>query len=110
MRGGKCSDALVSNLDLVPTVLDMAGLAPPDYMEPPAQRVLYFQHYKYIATEGAAPELYDLEEDPFELDNQSEAPEMRAVLLEMQRRLLGNMDKHGDRGEGAMDIRGQLHV
>lgn len=138
VTGGEQSGALVSNLDLVPTVLDMAGIAPPEYMDGQsltslmkgtaggredlmaehyghfkvhaAQRVLYFEQYKYIATQGAAPELYDLEKDPFELDNRSEAPEMRAVLREMRRRLLENMDRHGDRGEGASDIRGQLHI
>ncbi|MNC20386.1 Arylsulfatase [compost metagenome] len=138
VTGGEQSNALVSNLDLVPTVLDMAGITPPEYMDgqsltsllqgnaggredlmaehyghfkvQAAQRVLYFQQYKYIATQGAAHELYDLEKDPFELDNRSDAPEMREILREMQRRLLDNMDRHGDRGEGASDIRGQLNI
>ena len=124
MTGGQCVDSLTSNLDVVPTILDMAGLPVPDGMDGqsllalarqqvPAreqlmcehyghfrvhlqQRTLYWKHYKYTATETAPHELYDLEADPFEMHNLIHSPEAGDLLKEMQRRLLAEMELHQD--------------
>lgn len=134
-NGGSC-DALVSNLDLVPTVLEMAGCRPPSYMDGLSmapllrgencmredlmaqhyghfgirapQRVLYYKNYKYIANEKDVHELYDLEQDPFERKNLIIEPEYKNVVDCMCQRLLTNMEKHEDCGELVQDIRARL--
>ncbi len=131
---GTKSHALVSNLDLVPTVLDMAGIDPPGYMDGQSmvallkggnaiwredfmaqhyghfqnhvpQRALYYQNYKYIAADGDVHELYDLEKDPFELDNLVNNPALQDVVREMRGRLLDTMDRHGDTGMNVKNLR-----
>lgn len=135
-RGTK-SEALVSNLDLAPTVLEMAGIVPPEYMDGESmvsllkgaatgwredfmaqhyghfnihavQRGLYYQNYKYVAVDGEAHELYDLEKDPFELDNLVNAPALQAVVREMRRRLLASMDRYGDVAEEVRALRNAI--
>lgn len=137
VKGGKCCDALTSNLDLVPTVLEAAGMEIPEYMDGlglsglihgnaeswredfmaehfghfgirAAQRVLYYQNYKYIATEKDVHELYDLREDPFERKNLIEEPAYRDVAAEMRRRLLENMDRFEDASQDVADIRSRI--
>jgi arylsulfatase A-like enzyme len=137
-KGNAC-DALVSNLDLVPTVLDLAGIVPPDHMDGKslapllqgdrsgeradfmaehyghfkvhaAQRTLYWQHYKYIATEGDVHELYDLKQDSFELTNLVDRPEMKHIADELRQRLLSNMDRYGDTGEDTVSLRNAIQV
>jgi arylsulfatase A-like enzyme len=130
-KGTICNE-LVSNLDLVPTVLEMAGVEAPKYMDGmnmvsllkgestgwredfmaehyghfkihAAQRALYYKEYKYVVTDGYISELYNLQEDPFELNNLVDAPSAKDILKEMKRRLLDNMDRYEDK---ASDIEG----
>ncbi|TLS48648.1 DUF4976 domain-containing protein [Paenibacillus antri] len=125
---GTASDALVSNLDLVPTVLELAGLEAPEYMDGMSlaprltggssawredfmaehyghfdvnavQRALYYRQYKYVVTDGADHELYDLRADPFEMNNLRDDPDFEPVLSEMRRRLFDNMQRFRDTGE-----------
>ena len=98
--GGRRTDALVYNMDLMPTILELAGCdVPPDldaaslvplltgqgervreddvaYLEfhghhqPYAQRLIRTRTAKYVFNAAEIDELYDLENDPHELCNQ----------------------------------------
>ncbi|CAG7614624.1 sulfatase-like hydrolase/transferase [Paenibacillus allorhizosphaerae] len=121
-------DALVSNMDIVPTVLEMADVPVPSHMDGksivpllnnPAspwredlmamhfghinhddiQRVLYHGSYKYAAHLDDSDELYDLSADPFELKNLIHEPDMRDVLQDMRARLHKNMVACADLAE-----------
>ena len=134
VAGGLKNESLVSNMDLVPTVLEAAGLKPPSYMDGQSlvpllkgrsaslrddlmvqhyghfnihapQRALYWKNYKYIATENDVCELYDLSTDPFEKSNAVNEPSMIKIRLELQQRLLANMDRYGDNDANVKDIR-----
>jgi arylsulfatase A-like enzyme len=97
--GGVSLDPLVLNIDLAPTLVDLAGIAPPAYMqgrsllplldderapwrdafyygyyfEPPfpvpTLHALRTGRYEYVEYEGRPPELFDLDTDPRELRN-----------------------------------------
>jgi arylsulfatase A-like enzyme len=94
---GTTCGAFVSNMDLAPTVLDIAGLSIPDDHQGRSlvglfqnlqaewrddlmsefhghrflysQRMVRWEHYKYIFNAPDEDELYDLASDPHELDN-----------------------------------------
>jgi Arylsulfatase A and related enzymes len=57
------------------------------YGEEVISRMVVCGAYKYIATKGYVHELYDLENDPFELKNQIDNPTFTEVLGDMRRRL-----------------------
>lgn len=128
------SNALVSNMDIVPTVLEMAGIQVPEHMhgqslvqllkEPDKkvwreelmaehfghinyhgiQRVLYWKNYKYVAHKDDSDELYDLGNDPFELRNLINDCSMIAVLNEMKTRLANKMKEYGDQSEESKEL------
>lgn len=113
-------------MDLMPTILDLAGVEPPDGIdalsllpllrgEEPArwpdsvycehhgevwgyqtQRMVRTRGWKYVYDPHDRDELYDLENDPFEMNNRISDPELRPVLEEMKGRLLGWNDATGD--------------
>jgi arylsulfatase A-like enzyme len=94
---GQSSDKLVGNIDYAPTMLDAAGIgfagkvdgqsllplcADPTHpwrefivsethghMENAIGRAFIGERYKYVYNEGDLDELYDLQEDPYELTN-----------------------------------------
>ena len=104
---GKRSDALVSNIDLLPTVLKMAGVPVPDVVEGKdlaptfeggeVQDVVFSEYYhsldpcrmvrdkrfKYIHTEEDVCELYDLENDPLESVNLAWYPQYAKRIQQM---------------------------
>jgi arylsulfatase A-like enzyme len=112
---GQRSDALVSLVDVAPTILDAAGLAFHDpvhgtsllplaagevdgwredlmcdshgHFDHQVARVLYAGRHKYVANQGHLHELYDLEADPYELENLIDDPEHQGVLDDMRARL-----------------------
>ena len=126
VEAGITTDQFVSNMDLVPTVLEAAGaemLAPMDgksllplfqqservawreeimlehhghYGEEHFQRQLRYSQYKYVAHLEDCDELYDLRQDPYELDNLAESPQLQTILKEMRRRLRHQMKLHED--------------
>lgn len=60
------------------------------------QRILYWKQFKYVAHLDDTDELYDLNQDRFELRNLIDTPDMQAVLGEMKRRLYRQMLEHED--------------
>ena len=112
---GQVSEALVSNIDCAPTLLDTAGLSFEElvdgesllplacgeastwredlmlethgHMEEHIGRLVVTDRYKYTANAGQMDELYDLEKDPYELKNLIDDPSHRAVLKDMRSRL-----------------------
>ncbi len=116
-NGQQKNDSLVSNMDIVPTVLEMAGIQAPKHMDGKSlvrllktpeqnewredllaehfghinhddiQRVLYWQNYKYVAHMNDSDELYHLENDPFELKNRIDDLSMKRVLMEMKKKV-----------------------
>jgi len=106
----------VLNMDLAATALDIAGVGVPDDYEARSllplargdavdwrddvmceyfghrflfsQRMIRWGRYKYILNLPSFDELYDLEEDPHELNNLIHEPAMKDVIAEGQERLL----------------------
>lgn len=115
---GQVSDALVSNIDIVPTIMDAAGLsfknpvhgqsllplctgAAEQWREDlmcetyghgwgneVVARMIVAGHFKYVANRGHIHELYDLEHDPYEMTNLINDPAYASVLAELRDRLL----------------------
>ncbi|MBE0699861.1 MAG: sulfatase-like hydrolase/transferase, partial [Anaerolineaceae bacterium] len=74
---------------------------------PVAQRVIWWQHYKFVLNFADIDELYDLHTDPVELYNLINDPHLADVRTEMRRRLLKHMiaveDIHGPQWEYILD-------
>jgi len=126
---GQVSDKLVSLIDVAPTLLDVAesefgnpvdgtSLVPlctgdaewrDDLMgvthghgERIEGRMLATERYKYIATRGQMQELYDLDADPYELNNLIDDPAYGDVLNDLRQRLRAWQTRTGD----TMDVIG----
>jgi choline-sulfatase len=112
---GTSSDALVNSMDLAPTIVEMAGCAPfetqarsmvpllrgeptgeafdSDFAEFLGQRFAYtlrtvwWGRFKYVFNGFDFDELYDLEADPYELNNLASDPAYAEVLREMAVRM-----------------------
>ena len=113
--GAECRQ-LVSNMDLVPTVLELAGADRPSRVDgrsltsllidpetqkwsdalmlehyglcsPQFQRMLRWKNYKYVVQQDGFEEVYDLEIDPYEMNNLALNPG-REVLLPKLRSIL----------------------
>jgi len=125
---GQSSAKLTCSTDVAPTILDMAGtkfqnkvdgrsLLPlclgknNDWREDLLVesyghgfgthhiiRAVVTERYKYIANEGTLDELYDLAQDPYELENLVDNPPLAAVLSDMQARLHKWQRETGDLG------------
>ncbi|HBQ65031.1 MAG TPA: hypothetical protein DD727_08985 [Clostridiales bacterium] len=123
---GQCSDQLVSNMDIPVTLLDASGLNFPGGCDgrsllevasgtgsgPVGQddlmcesyghgqkvfaRILLTERYKYIHTRNYMDELYDLQKDPYELNNLAVRQDCREILMDMQRRLKKKQAEVGD--------------
>jgi arylsulfatase A-like enzyme len=129
--------ALVTNMDLVPTVLEAGGadipsdtdgrsvlsLAqapestdwPDDLMctshghgHPHFQRLLRWGDYKYTARPDDIDEFYDLGADPYETSNRADDPEFAALVSEARRRLAAWMEKHDDNEPESLKIRRRI--
>ena len=124
-RPGRVSDALTCGTDIAPTILDAAGLQferPVDGQSllPLATgnatgrqsllvetyghgfgtvelgRAIIKGHYKYVAWQDHDGELYDLEADPYELNNLYHQPAHQSTLAEMETELRRWLRDTGD--------------
>jgi arylsulfatase A-like enzyme len=62
-----------------------------------AQRILWYQHYKYVFNPADRDELYDLSTDPAELHNRVADPALAAVRGELRARLRQRLRDTADR-------------
>ncbi len=121
--GSRC-DALVSNMDIASTILELAGVEVPEHHQgasfvpllrdpdadwrddlvcefhglrlPYYQRMLRWRHYKYVYNAADWDELYDLDADPHEMNNRIDDPALRDVADECRQRLLRNIRESRD--------------
>lgn len=115
------SKRLVSNLDLFPTLCELANIEAPAHLsgssilsgEPPRYvvsewtseyfntvspgRMLLDKEYKYIHyLEGNGEELYDLVNDPYEMNNLAPKTEKAEILLHYRKLLAQHLEKTND--------------
>ena len=135
---GERTDKLVSNMDLVPTVLEAAGATLPTpsdgtsllelskqphnatwrdslmlqhhghYSFAHFQRQLRHGEYKYVAHLDDQDELYHITQDPYELENLINQPHVNTVLQTMRQRLAAQMHAHEDDAPDAKRLIGQM--
>ena len=60
------------------------------------QRITWEDNWKYIFNPGGVDELYDLNEDPFELNNLASDKDSRSVLIAMATTMWEEVDRIGD--------------
>jgi arylsulfatase A-like enzyme len=127
---GQKSTRLVSNMDVPPTILDAAGTDfqqevdgrsllslvtgesedwRDDLMcetyghgEDHIGRLVVTDRFKYVANRGQRDELYDLEDDPYELTNLIDEPGYKDVLSDLRARLRDWQHRTQDK-ESAID-------
>lgn len=120
------SDSLVGSLDIYPTLLDFAGIQPPPHLmgrslrkvleNPEAQvrdaivsecvgvggkpgqghRMVRTDRFKYMLSGANEEGLFDLQRDPYELQNLAGNAEYKMDLQAYRDRLIAWMDKVGD--------------
>lgn len=61
-----------------------------------SQRMLRWKNFKYVFTPYSIDELYDLERDPYELENRIDDEELAPIRLELRRRLLKEIENSDD--------------
>ena len=121
-------DQLVSNMDATATILDAAGVAVPDAMHSRSvlplcreggsadwsdelicehmghsysfpQRMILHDRYKYVFSLHDMNELYDLEDDPYEMNNLVDDPQYADLTAEMKRRLIQHFEESSMRDQ-----------
>lgn len=117
--GGKCgmvSEQIVESVDLFPSLCELAGLEIPNTVqgrsmipvlenpenpirdcaltENPYRKAVATKKWRYVANiNGEDDELYDQENDPWELNNLIHSPEHKDIILSMSRLLLERLVK-----------------
>ncbi len=125
LPAGEVRKQLVSNMDATATMLDAAGIAAPPEMhsrslldlcrdgnapwpdhlicehhghcEDMLLRVIINDRYKYVSAVYDDDELYDLQTDPYEMNNLIDSPDHRDVLRELRGRLIDHLKRANDR-------------
>jgi N-acetylglucosamine-6-sulfatase len=110
IAGPRVETRLVANIDIAPTIYDLAGLAAPSNMDgvsllplmrsqtipwrtslliegrgsgPLDYKALQTDRYLYIETQGNISELYDATTDPYQIQNQASNPAYAATVNEL---------------------------
>jgi arylsulfatase A-like enzyme len=126
VASGTASAGPVSNLDLFSTILDLAGVKPPEQTHAVSfapqlgdptiavrdavvaefngfdlrgqymQRVLWNGRHKYVFPPGDFDELYDLEHDPHELTNLIDEPSAQDLRHDLAAKLVAEMRRTAD--------------
>jgi uncharacterized sulfatase len=131
IAGGRSTDALISHLDIIPTMIEMMGQEPPGLLQGVSQLPVIEQKEKSVrdhshigfhrfalnhdnwgglypircTTDGryklsinlnGTDELYDLEQDPLELENRIEDSELSSIRDNLHDELLNEMDRCRD--------------
>lgn len=124
LDGGVKNSSLVSNLDVVPTILDLLDLPVPEELDGISlngiikktlperevlmcehyghsefyfsQRALYYDGYKYITTEDNLDQLFHIIDDPHELNNLIGQSGMSEILSVMKEKLKKEQERFGD--------------
>lgn len=103
---------VVANIDIAPTLYELAGLEIPPHVDGMSwvgllngtrawregvliegwpgrgvYRAYHTERYLYVETEGDISEFYDLETDPFELQNAIDDPAYQSIILELKMKL-----------------------
>ena len=118
---GQRTDQLVSNMDATATMLDAAGIDAPDTMHSRSllplcgtaddadwsdelicehvghghlfpQRMILHDRYKYVFSLHDMNELYDLQEDPFEVNNLVHDRQYADIIADMKQRLTRHIE------------------
>lgn len=117
---GEAVDLLVNNYDMMPTLLDYAGLAEhlPQHspgrsfsptlrgQEQAWENVTFYEHFytravrterwKYVFRHQQPDDLFDLENDPAESQNLAESPAHASVRQQLRRRIDEFFDRYAD--------------
>jgi arylsulfatase A-like enzyme len=118
---GAVEPRLAANIDLAPTIMQLAGLTIPNDMDgrslvpllqkQPSWRTdlliegwpldqfysaVHTERYVYVNNENDRPELYDLAKDPYQLQNCADVPAYATVTNDMRRRLRHLLTSVGD--------------
>jgi arylsulfatase A-like enzyme len=134
LKAGRKSDAMLSHVDMVPTLLGLCGVRPQGamhgfdysgYLLGRQERTPEFSHlmiytqtennefgpwrglrsrqYKYARFQDKPWVLYDLEKDPFEMENLVEKPSSSQLVKKFDREIVAVMERTGDRWEEQKD-------
>ncbi len=125
VRSGQVSDALVSSLDVMPTILDLAGVPIPNGIEGKSlkplltgkeahlrdavfseacgvaglgigHRMVRTRDWKYMLSDANDEGLFDLRADPYEMNNLAKDAKAKPQLDSLRKSLAAWMDHIGD--------------
>ncbi|UCD28913.1 MAG: sulfatase-like hydrolase/transferase, partial [Planctomycetota bacterium] len=126
IKAGQVIDELVSSLDVMPTILDFAGIPIPKGLEGKSlkpiltgktsrlreevfseccgvsglgigHRMVRTKRWKYMLSDVNDEALFDLKNDPYELKNLVNEPAVQQQLQHLRKSLADWMDRVGDR-------------
>lgn len=111
-------------MDITATILEAAGVAVPHVMDSRSilplcmddaaewpdqlvcehnghnevivQRIIIHKHYKYVAALFDEDELYDLQADPYEMNNLIDSPDYQEIKAELRTRLIEHIESKND--------------
>lgn len=129
LEGGQVIEEMVQNIDVGPTILEIAGIQKPEHMHgasimpilagstpddwrdtifyeyywefdfphTPTMHGIRTDRYKYIRYHGVwdTNELYDLQEDPYEMNNLINSPEHQELIEELAHELYDWLEETG---------------
>lgn len=129
LEGGQVIESMIQNIDVAPTILEVAGIVKPDHMQgasflpilegqteyvvrdkifyeyywendfpqTPTMHGVRDSRYKYIKYHGIwdTNEFYDLQEDPYEMNNLIASEAHQELIIEMEQELYDWLESTG---------------